>query len=134
MTTRWRAVLARLVVVAGAVGLMACGSGSRADGGADGGGDVAVAGSSCQDIRVCLVVGQALDVCVARGTTAAQATFNGLLTCLRAQPMPGCTGTDPGCTCPEECYADGLCLDETAACLDMSAATVDGVCDQYCGG
>jgi hypothetical protein len=132
-------VLVRLAMLTVAVGLAACGSGGgpHGDAGSDAGdvgGDAVVAGMSCQDIRVCLAVGQALEVCVGRGTAAAQATFNSLLTCLRAQPAPGCTGTDPGCTCPEECYADGLCLDETAACLDMSAATVDGVCDQYCGG
>ena len=92
------------------------------------------AGTTCQGIRICIAAGQALDVCVARGAPADQQTFNKLLTCLMAQPMPGCTGMDPACTCPEECYADGLCLDETADCLDTSGATADGVCDQYCGG
>lgn len=88
--------------------------------------------TTCQGIRTCVAAGQSLDVCVARGTPAAQDTFNRLLSCLRQQPTPGCTGTDPACVCPEECYADGLCLNETAACLDTSGATTDGVCDQYC--
>ena len=90
------------------------------------------AGTTCQGIRICIAAGQSLDVCLTRGTPAAQDTFNKLLTCLRQQPAPGCTGTDPACLCPEECYADGLCVDETADCLDTSAATADGVCDQYC--
>jgi len=89
---------------------------------------------TCQSIRICIATGEPLDICVKRGSPAAQDTFNQLLACLMAQPTPGCTGTDSACICPEECYADGLCLDETAACLDMSGATVDGVCDQYCGG
>ena len=97
-------------------------------------GDNDATGTNCQAIRFCIFGGQSLDVCVARGTLAAQDTFNKLLTCLRRQPMPACTGTDTSCTCPEECYADGLCLDETAACLDSSGATADGVCEQYCGG
>ena len=91
-------------------------------------------GTTCQGIRICVAAGQSLDVCMARGTPAAQDTFGQLLTCLQRQPAPGCSGTDPACLCPEECYADGLCLDETAACLDTSGATADGVCDQYCGG
>ena len=91
-------------------------------------------GTTCQGIRICIAAGQSLDVCVGRGTPAAQDTFNDLLTCLMQKPAPSCTGSDPSCTCPEECYADGLCLDETAACLDASGATADGVCDQYCGG
>jgi len=91
-------------------------------------------GATCQGIRICIAAGQSLDVCMSRGTPAAQDTFGKLLTCLRQQPAPGCTGTDPACLCPEECYADGLCLDETAACVDTSGATADGVCDQYCGG
>jgi len=91
-------------------------------------------GTTCQGIRICIAAGQSLDVCMARGTPAAQDTFGRLLTCLKQQPAPGCTGTDPACLCPEECYADGLCLDETAACLDTSGATSDGVCDQYGGG
>lgn len=92
------------------------------------------AGTTCQGIRICIAAGQSLDVCTARGTPAAQDTFGKLLTCVQRQPAPGCTGTDLSCLCPEECYADGLCLDETAACLDTSGATADGVCDQYCGG
>ena len=122
-----------------ALGAGACaGSGPTAsdaatEGGASDSGDAA-AGTTCQGIRICIAVGEALDVCVSRGTPAAQATFNELLTCLRQQPAPGCTGADPSCTCPEECYADGYCLDQTAACLDASGATVDGVCEQYCGG
>ena len=91
-------------------------------------------GTTCQGIRICIAAGQSLEVCVGRGTPAAQETFNKLLTCLMQKPAPNCTGSDMGCVCPEECYADGFCLDETAACLDTSGATVDGVCDQYCGG
>jgi hypothetical protein len=133
-----------------AVGVLApsCGSAARHDvadvgidaaGAADGGDDAAggaagASGASCQAIRLCIAAGQALDVCQARGTDAAQATFNALLTCLRTQPTPPCTGTDMGCTCREECYADGLCLDETSACVASSGATADGVCVQYCGG
>jgi len=90
------------------------------------------AGMNCQDIRVCIAVGQSLDVCVGRGTPAAQDTFNKLLTCLMQKPAPSCTGSDLSCYCPEECYADGYCLDETAACLDSSGGTKDGVCDSYC--
>jgi hypothetical protein len=71
-------------------------------------------------------------VCIARGTPAAQATFNVLLGCLMMQPSPGCSGTDPGCTCPEECLADGFCLDETAACLDAAPGEHDGVCEGRC--
>jgi len=90
------------------------------------------AGTTCQGIRICIAAGQSLDVCVGRGTPAAQDTFNKLLGCLMQKPAPGCTGSDMGCICPEECYADGYCLDETAACLETSGATADGVCMSYC--
>ena len=106
------------------VGIDAAGAADGGDDAAGGAGGAAVA--SCQAIRLCIAAGQALDVCLARGTDAAQAAFNALLTCLRTQPTPPCAGTDMSCTCREECYADGLCLDETSACVASSGATAAG--------
>lgn len=122
-----------------AVTLAACSSSRRSD--LDGATDLAVeggpsdgtqgdaAGTTCQDIRICVALGGSLDTCVKRGTPAAQETFNTLLSCLTNQPTPGCMGTEPQCICPEECYGNGLCLDETGACLDMSGITDDAVCN-----
>lgn len=139
----WLRVRASLLLLALAVSALACTTSRRTDmdgssvdlGMETGSLDVAdndATGTTCQGIRICIAAGQSLDVCVSRGTPAAQDTFNKLLTCLQQKPSPGCTGSDPPCTCPEECYADGYCLDETAACVEASGATADGVCDQYC--
>jgi hypothetical protein len=139
MTTARGIVLARpmALVLAGLLG--ACGASgptTPSDGGDEAGDADATDASalSCQAIRLCVADGQGLELCMARGTPAAQTTFAALLTCVMAQPTPACTGTDLGCTCPEECYADGLCLDQAAACVDASGATADLVCQTFCGG
>jgi hypothetical protein len=103
--------------------------------------DQAAAPLSCQDIRICVTQctdTTCLAACVARGTTEGQTAFNDLQTCLatldtRPTPTAPCSGVVPSCYCPEECYADGYCLDQVAACLAASPGTLsDMVCSGVC--
>ncbi|MES1204526.1 MAG: hypothetical protein ABUS79_01190 [Pseudomonadota bacterium] len=116
---RWR--LSWCLALAAAVSACSGGAQSPAD----------AADATCQDIRACIaqVCGDGdqacVQRCISRGTTAAKAAFQGLATCTAGQ----CPTATMQCTCEQQCYAEGLCLAETEACV---GAVTDIVCDELC--
>ena len=115
--------------VLGALALAACAqSEAMPPGGAAG----APAGSTCQEIRLCVLQAPCADdacvqECASRGTPDAQAAFEALRACtMKACPMI----SDVNCGCTEQCQANGTCLHEADVCL--GTATVDDVCDNFC--
>jgi hypothetical protein len=117
-------------VAAAALALTAC-SHSEAMPPSDGGGAGAV-GSTCQQIRLCVLQGPCADEgcvqsCAARGAPDAQAAFEALRACT-AKACP--TISDVNCACTEQCQANGSCLHEADVCL--GTATVDDICDSIC--
>jgi hypothetical protein len=122
-------------LVAGLLGALAFAACSKsedmpAEGG--GGGGAAGAGTTCQQIRICILDGQCADEtcvqnCAQRGTTTAQAAFETLRACT-AKACPAIS--DVNCACGEQCQAGGSCLHEADVCL--GTATVDDVCDSFC--
>jgi hypothetical protein len=121
----------------GALALAALAPGACADSESvhapDGGGEAgAPAGSTCQEIRLCVLEAPCADdacvqTCAARGAPAAQAAFEALRACL-VQQM--CATADVNCACTEQCQAGGGCLHEADVCL--GGAAIDGVCDGFC--
>ena len=98
---------------------------------ADGGGAGAV-GTTCQQIRLCVLQGPCPDEgcvrdCAARGTPDAQVAFEALRACTE-EACPEVS--DVNCACTEQCQANGSCLHEADVCL--GAATVDDICDSIC--
>jgi hypothetical protein len=99
----------------------------------DGGGEAGTsAGTTCQQIRLCVLQGPCADAaciqtCAQRGTPKAQADFETLRACTAtACPTIG----DVNCACTEQCQANGACLHEADVCL--GTATIDDICDNFC--
>lgn len=84
---------------------------------------------SCNQIRICAsscTTAACVDVCVKRGTAAAQGLFGDWAACV--DPM--CS--DPGditCRCEASCYGGSDCESQTEAC---AGDEVDSVCDVLC--
>jgi hypothetical protein len=97
------------------------------------GAGVGAATDTCQGIRNCLVeAGCKTDIeqpcvqnCIARGSPAAQATYQALAACTALY----CPTGDSYCGCEQHCFVDGNCLAETEACV---AGGADFVCDTAC--
>src|SRR4051812_3719410 len=90
---------------AGAHDSGAGGATGQLDGGADGGGPPT---ATCLDIRSCAYAcsnASCVQACKAQGTTAAQAMFADLASCL----MTSCPTSDPGCLCDSQCFTGGDC-------------------------
>jgi hypothetical protein len=116
----------------GALALAACSHSEAMPPGDAGTGGSAGDGTTCQQIRLCVLEGPCadqacVDACAARGAPDAQAAFAALRACtVKACP----TIADVNCACTEQCQANGSCLHEADVCL--GAATVDDVCDSFC--
>ena len=123
---------ARIVTAAlGALALAAC-SKSESVPATDAGEVGTTTGTTCQEIRMCVLQGPCADAaciqtCAQRGTPAAQAAFEALRACT-AKACP--TISDVNCACTEQCQADGLCLHEADVCL--GTVMVDDICDNLC--
>ena len=129
----WLAAGARAAAAWASLALAACsGQGAPARDGAAGAS--ASSGQTCQQIRLCEFDQPCADdaciaTCAARGSPAAQVTFEAL----RACTAKACAATDPNfvnCACGEQCFGDGTCLAEVDACL--AGATADMICDSLC--
>jgi hypothetical protein len=94
--------------------------------------DAAVTMFSCQEIRMCIASGcgdgqqACVDDCVAKGSADGKATFQALAACT-ATPCPA---GDFSCICEQTCFADGVCLTQTEACVGTLPS--DLVCDESC--
>ena len=116
-------------VVLCTLALAAC-SKSEAMSPSDGGGAAGGAsGTTCQQIRLCVLEGPCADeacvqTCAQRGAPAAQTAFEALRACT-AKTCP--TVSDVNCACGEQCQAGGSCLHEADVCLGTVLRVVDEV-------
>jgi hypothetical protein len=91
----------------------------------------ALAGMSCQQIRMCVFGAPCgddacIDACAAKGSPDAQTAF----AALRACTAKTCASADVNCACNEQCQAGGSCLHEADVCLGTTA--LDDICDSLC--
>ena len=132
MTSSGARVARRLGLAALAVALAAAACSGSGDVPHDAGGAAgAPAGSTCQQIRLCVFQTLCADdacitACAAKGSPAAQATFQ----TVRACTATTCAANDVNCACMEQCFGGGMCLSQVDACLAGAAA--DPICDTLC--
>jgi len=82
---------------------------------------------TCQQIRTCVFdcsSDACVQMCAAKGTPDAQATFEALRACTAKVCTPV---TDVNCACAEQCLDGGAAFAEVDACL--AGAPADLICD-----